>query len=92
VEGYELFGPEIFFSSLGCSSLSLDIGKAGAVLIAVLKAFIWGYFLLQMVYAQSFFWCRNPVLLSPPPYVLKFLRKPSFFVLANFFPWCLKIK
>jgi hypothetical protein len=54
------------------------------------------------------FWRRNPTLgfllpwispwffvgflLSPPPYAQSFLRKPSFHVLADFFPWFLKSK
>jgi hypothetical protein len=62
------------------------------------------------VYAQSFFWRRNPIktlgfmlpwifpwffvgfLLSPPPYAHSFLRKPSFLILVDFFPWFLKSK
>jgi hypothetical protein len=62
------------------------------------------------VYAQSFFWRRNPTktlgfllpwispwffvgfLLSSPPYAQSFLRKPSFLVLADFFPWFFKSK
>jgi hypothetical protein len=57
------------------------------------------------VYAQSFFlaqksnqntwfspWFFVGFLLSPPPYAQLFLRKPSFLVLADFFPWFLKSK
>ncbi len=31
-------------------------------------------------------------LLSPPPYAQSFLRKPSFLVFADFFPWFFKSK
>jgi hypothetical protein len=37
-------------------------------------------------------WFFVGVLLSPPPYAQSFLRKPSFLVLADFFPWFLKSK
>ncbi len=32
-------------------------------------------------------WFFIGFLLSPPPYAQSFLRKPSFLVLADFFPW-----
>jgi hypothetical protein len=37
-------------------------------------------------------WFFVGFLLSPPPYAQSFLRKPSFLVLADFFPWFLKSK
>ncbi len=37
-------------------------------------------------------WFFAGFLLSPPPYAQSFLRKPSFLVLADFFPWFLKSK
>jgi hypothetical protein len=37
-------------------------------------------------------WFFIGFLLSPPPYAQSFLRKPSFLVLADFFPWFLKSK
>jgi hypothetical protein len=37
-------------------------------------------------------WFFVGFLLSPPPYAKSFLRKPSFLVLADFFPWFLKSK
>jgi hypothetical protein len=37
-------------------------------------------------------WFVFGFLLSPPPYAQSFLRKPSFLVLADFFPWFLKSK
>jgi hypothetical protein len=61
---------------------------------------------VQRVYAQSFFvgaeiqpllpwispWIFVGFLLSHPPYAQSFLRKPSFLVLADFFPWFFKSK
>jgi hypothetical protein len=35
----------------------------------------------------DFPWFFVGFLLSPPPYAQLFLRKPSFLVLADFFPW-----
>jgi hypothetical protein len=54
----------------------------------------------QKVYAlhSPFVWRRNPTktlsflpgfMLSSPPYAQSFLRKPSFLVSADFFPWFL---
>jgi hypothetical protein len=37
-------------------------------------------------------WFFVGFLLSPPPYAQSFLRKPSFLVLADFFPWFFKSK
>jgi hypothetical protein len=37
-------------------------------------------------------WFFIGFLLSPPPYAQSFLRKPSFLVLADIFPWFLKSK
>ena len=37
-------------------------------------------------------WFFIGFLLSPPPYAQSFLRKPSFLVLADFFPWFFKSK
>jgi hypothetical protein len=37
-------------------------------------------------------WFFVGFLLSPQPYAQSFLRKPSFLVLADFFPWFLKSK
>jgi hypothetical protein len=37
-------------------------------------------------------WFFVGFLLSPPLYAQSFLRKPSFLVLADFFPWFLKSK
>jgi hypothetical protein len=45
-------------------------------------------FLLPWI-SSWFFVC---FLLSPPPYAQSFQRKPSFIVLADFFPWLFKSK
>ncbi len=37
-------------------------------------------------------WFFVDFLLSPPPYAQSFLRKPSFLVLADFFPWFFESK
>jgi hypothetical protein len=37
-------------------------------------------------------WFFVGFLLSPPPCAQSFLRKPSFLVLADFFPWFFKSK
>jgi hypothetical protein len=37
-------------------------------------------------------WIFVGFLLSSPPYAQSFLRKPSFLVLADFFPWFFKSK